>query len=365
MDSPHSSPRATLWVYNLVKINLKSMSNKITGVLSPLSYYERQIIETRLRGKWKIRQIGRYLNRSPSIISREVKRNIHPEGAYLADHAQSLAEKRTHITNKRKMDADSKLSFYVRKKLEKDWSPEQIAGRLKEHPPDSLQGSKISHESIYQYIYTSPKGNYLYNYLRYKNAPRRQKQHTRKSKKVLIPERISIHDRPEVINNRERFGDWESDSVIFRKQKSALSVQHERKSLLVRLHKVDDHSSEETLEALRATVESLPIKDLALSFTFDNGTEGAKHTEIKNEYGISTYFCDPYKSWQKGGVENSNGLIRQYLPKSSNLDKMSEDIIYEIQEKLNDRPRKKLGYFTPNEIINSFLLKQQSVALNS
>lgn len=340
------------------------MSNKIVETSSPLSYYERQIIETRLRGKWKIRQIGRHLNRSPSIVSREVKRNIHPSGKYLADYAQSLAEKRTHITNKRKMDKDSKLSFYVKKKLEKDWSPEQIAGRLKEHPPASLEGETISYESIYQYIYRSPKGNYLYHYLRYKNVPRRQKQHSRKSNKSFIPARVSIHDRPEVINRRERFGDWESDSVVFRKQKSALSVQHERKSLLVRLHRVADHGSEETLEALRLTIESLPTKDLALSFTFDNGGEGARHIEIKNEYGINTYFCDTYKSWQKGGVENSNGLIRQYLPRSINLDKMSEDMIYEIQEKLNDRPRKKLGYSTPNEVINSFLLNQPSVALN-
>ena len=263
------------------------------------------------------------------------------------------------------MDTDSKLSFYVRKKLEKDWSPEQIAGRLKEHPPASLLGSKISYESIYQYIYTSPYGNHLYHHLRYKKAAKRQKRYARKPQKSLIPERISIHDRPEIINNRERFGDWESDSEVFSKQKSALSVQHERKSLLIKLHKVADHGAEETLEALRATIESLPTKKLALSFTFDNGGEGAKHMKIRDEYGISTYFCDAYKSWQKGGVENSNGLIRQYLPRTTNLDMMTDKEIYEIQEKINDRPRKKLGYSTPNETINSFLLKEQSVALNS
>lgn len=240
------------------------MSNKISSISSFLSYYERQIIETRLRGKWKIRKIARHLNRSPSIISREIKRNIHPSRKYLADCAQSLAEKRTHITNKRKLDTNSKLLFYVRKKLEKDWSPEQIAGRIREHPPASLEGSNISHESIYQYIYNSPYGNHLYHYLRRKNVPRRQKQYARKSKKSFIPARVSIHDRPEIINERERFGDWESDSMVFRKQNSALSVQHERKSLLVKLHKLADRSDEETLEALKGTIESLPIKDLAL-----------------------------------------------------------------------------------------------------
>ncbi len=210
------------------------------------------------------------------------------------------------------MDKDSRLSNYVRKKLEEDWSPQQISGRLKEHPPDSLQGSKISHESIYQYIYTSPRGNYLYHHLRYKNAPRRQKHHSRTSKKCLIPARISICERSEIINARKRYGDWESDSVVFRKQKSALSAQHERKSLLIRLNKLADRSGEQTLEVLKATVESLPLKDWALSFTFDNGGENVRHTEIRDEYGIKTFFCDAYKSWQKGGVENSNGLIRQY-----------------------------------------------------
>ncbi|MFH1048224.1 MAG: IS30 family transposase [Patescibacteria group bacterium] len=251
---------------------------------------------------------------------------------------------------------------------EKNW---KMIGRPNRSPDGSksirrlvFKGSKISHESIYQYIYTSPYGNYLYHYLRYKNAPKRQKRYARKPQKSFIPERISIHDRPEIINTRERFGDWESDSEIFRKQKSALSVQHERKSLLVRLRKVADRGSEETLEALRATIESLPTKDLVKSITFDNGGEGAGHFKIRDEYGITTYFCDPYKSWQKGGVENSNGLIRQYLPRTANLDMMTEDMIYEIQEKLNDRPRKKLNYSTPNEVINSYVLKQQSVALN-
>lgn len=344
------------------------MTDQIIGDFkprSPLSYYERQIIETRLRGKWKIRKIGRYLNRSPGVISREIKRNIHSSGKYLASYAQSLADRRSHKTNKRKMDKDAELCRYVKKQLEEDLSPEQIAGRLKEFPPDDLKGKSISHESIYQYIYNSPYGAYLYNYLRYKTVPHRQKQHSRKSYKSLIPDRISIHERPKIIDGQERFGDWESDSVNFKKQRSALSVQHERKSLLVRLNKLADHGCEETLEALKITIESLPMKDLAKSITFDNGREGAKHTEIRDEYGIDTYFCDPYKSWQKGGVENSNGLIRQYLPRETNLDSITKDTIYEIQEKLNNRPRKKLGYRTPNEVINSYLLKLQSVALNS
>lgn len=305
------------------------------------------------------------MGRSPSIISREINRNRHPSGKYLADYAQSLAEKKSHITNKRKMDKDSELSRYVRKKLEEEWSPEQISGRLKEYPPESMAGKTISHESIYQYIYNSPQGNYLYHYLRYKNAPRRQKQYSRKLRKSFIPARISILERPGIINDRKRYGDWESDTMVFKKQKPAVSVQHERKSLLLRLSKLANRSDEETLEALKATVESLPLKDLAKSFTFDNGGENAKHTVIRNDYGIETYFCEPYKSWQKGGVENSNGLIRQYLPKNAKLDNITGGILYEIQERINNRPRKKLNYKTPNEVISLYVFNQQSVALNS
>lgn len=344
------------------------MSNSISGKFeprSPLSYCERQAIEMRLRGKWKIRRVASRLGRSPSIISREVKRNRHLSGKYLADYAQILADKRSHKTNKRKMDKDSQLSVYVRKKLEEYWSPQQIAGRLKEYPPDSIRDRRISHESIYQYIYNSPAGAYLYNYLRYKNSPRRQKQHSRKVQKPFIPERISIYERPAIIDKRERFGDWESDTMVFRKQKPAVSVQHERKSMLIRLNKLIDRSGEQTLEALRAAIESLPLKELTKSMTFDNGGENARHINIRDEYGIETYFCEPYKSWQKGGVENSNGLLRQYLPRTTNLDNIDDRIIYEIQEKLNNRPRKKLGYSTPNEVINAYVLNQQSVALNS
>lgn len=341
------------------------MSNPTREPRSLLSHCERQVIEMRLRGKWKVRRIAGHLGRSPSIISREIIRNRHPSGKYLADYAEILAEKRSHKTNKRKMDKDSELARYVRKRLEEEWSPEQISGRLRERPPASMAGRRISHESIYQYIYNSPKGNYLYNYLRYKNAPRRQKQRERKSNKYFIPARISILERPEIINQRKRYGDWESDTMIFKKQKPAVSVQHERKSLLLRLRKLENRSDEETLEALRVTVESLPLKDLAKSFTFDNGGENAKHTEIRNEYGIETYFCEPYKSWQKGGVENSNGLIRQYLPRATSLDNITDETLYEIQERINNRPRKKLGYLTPNEVISSHVLNLKSVALNS
>lgn len=165
----------------------------------------------------------------------------------------------------------------------------------------------------------------------------------------MITERISIKERPLMINGRERYGDWESDSMIFSQQRSILSVQFERKSKLIRIRKLPNKTAEETKYALINTAESVPTH-LFKSITFDNGGEGALHHEIKKDYDIETYFCDPYCSWQKGGVENSNKLLRQYLPRSIRLENLTDRDIYEIQEKLNNRPRKSLNYSTPNEV---------------
>ena len=134
--------------------------------------------------------------------------------------------------------------------------------------------------------------------------------------------------------------------------------------MLLRIHKLPDKSADETLNALTRTAESLPSDELLQSMTFDNGGEGARHMKIRDAYNIGTYFCDPYKSWQKGGVENSIGLIREYLPRKTNLDTINEQMIYDIQERLNNRPRKKLGYLTPNEVIKKYLQKPKNGASN-
>jgi len=165
-----------------------------------------------------------------------------------------------------------------------------------------------------------------------------------------------------IVNNRERIGDWESDSMIC-KYYQAVSVQLERKSKTIRISKLDDHTAEETNQAISRQIELSNNYDLWKSITFDNGGENAKHIEIRNNFNIDTYFCDPYKSWQKGSIENANGLIRQYLPRKTDLSKVSDNEIYEIQESLNNRPRKALCYLTPNEILEQEILK--SGALNS
>lgn len=325
------------------------MSNKI---IHRLTLYEREQIEYYLRHQRKVGEIARFLKRDHSVISREISRNSGDYLPYSATAAQDIADRNARKTNKRKLDKDQKLRDYVVSQLKEGLSPDEIEGRLKHNPPSSLKGRTICDESIYQYIYESPHGKHWYHYLRRKNAPRRQKMHTRRHRPSTIPDRISIHLRPQIVATKERYGDWESDSMIFRKQRAALSVQYERKAMLVRMHKVADKSAEETENAIMRSVESLPA-EFWKTMTFDNGGEGARHGIFRKEFGIDTFFCDPYKSWQKGGVENMNGLIREYLPRHTDLATLTDRDIYEIQEKLNNRPRKKLRYQTPNEIIQN------------
>lgn len=320
-----------------------------------LTYYERQIIEVRLRCKQSIREIAEHLHRDHTVIAREIKRNKPPrQKYYIALVAQELADRRKRKTNKRKLLNNEELRTYVLKKLVNEgWSPEQIAGRLKKHPPKNLQGARVNYESIYQYIYEEEW--WLYRYLKKKKTYRRQRRYKRKiNENSLILGRISIHDRPARINERKEAGHWESDTVCFRKQKAALSVQLERISLLVRFHRVENKTSNETHKAIQESIESLP-QYLWNSITFDNGKEGVCHSKLKDEYNLNTYFCDPYCSWQKGSVENINGLIRHYLPRSADMSKITKEMLYEIQEKLNNRPRKKLGFLTPNEYIKRYL----------
>ena len=317
-----------------------------------ITFYEREGIETYLRMKKKKIWIAKRLNRDYSIIKREIKRNSGGISPYIAINAHYYAERRKKNTNKRKLEKweNQKLKEFVEKKLKEGWSPEQIEGVLKKHPPNEIKkchDKTISYESIYDYIYNEQSG--LHKNLRRKQS-KRQRMFSRKQRHSLIKDRISIHQREKIVNERKRFGDWETDSVIY-SGKSILSVQSERKSKLCRIHKCEDKSALASENALRDSIDSLP--SLWLTITRDNGTENALHYETK----VSSYFCDPYCSWQKGGVENLNGLIREYFPKKSNLDTISEKEIYLIQEKLNNRPRKCLNYLTPNKVIATELKK--------
>jgi transposase, IS30 family len=319
-----------------------------------LTLFERQKIEFYLRCKYGIREIARHLERDHSVVSREIRRNLNRYGRYVSQDAQRKADFKARQTNHRKLETDWRLHDWVDKKLKSGWSPELIAGRLKEHPPKNLQGLSISHEQIYEYIYEGEGRWEGWHHYLVRKQPKRRQQKGRKPQKTKIPERISIHERPLEINRRERIGDWESDLALFRKQQEALSVQYERTLMLTRLHRVENKSAEENTLAIATTLDAFPSQ-LQHSLTFDNGLENVQHIMLKERFGVDTFFCDPYSAWQKGGVENTIGLIRRYLPRHTQLATVSNAQLQAIEDRLNNRPRKRLNYLTPNEALSGAL----------
>lgn len=323
-----------------------------------LTFYERQRLQFWLRTKQSLRNVARLMRKDHSVISREIARNSsRGRSGYRADLAQAQTERRRHAKRKGKLERHASLKEYVVNRLHEDWSPEQIAGRLRQASNNETEGETVSHETIYNYIYTkADKWEQLYRLLPQRRVKRR-KWGGRRVKKDIIPDRIPITERPAVIDERKRLGDWESDTLEFKRTatKGAVSVQCERKAGLIRLHKLNRRKSpEDTLEALISTFESVQ-PDLAKSCTLDNGTENYHHAKLCAICNLDTYFCRAYAAWQKGSVENANKLLRRYLPKHTELDNLSDADLHDIQEKLNNRPRKRLNYKTPNEVVEEFL----------
>lgn len=266
--------------------------------------------------------------------------------------AQERADKRKEKNRKRscKLDVDLELRRHVIEELKRSQSPDAIAGVMKLHPPPKLQGASVCHETVYHWIYEgNGRWEGLHKYL-CRGRKKRQKRYTRKMRRTHIPERVSIHERPEGINERIEVGHWETDSMVFSKQRERLSVQYERKAKYVVIHRLSDGTAESTEAALHDAIQSLP-QHLWKTLTFDNGGEGANHSNLRATYDIKTYFCDPYSSWQKGGVENVNGIIRRFLPRSTDMSRLTQQDVYAIQEKINHTPRKSLGYKTPAEAL--------------
>jgi IS30 family transposase len=310
------------------------------------------MIEWRLNAHVSVRQIGRDLKRNHGVISREIALNCSRDGTYSAMLAQEKADRRREKrrTRKRKLDMDDALRRFVISELEQGQSPDVIAGRLKTDPPPHLKGKTISHEAIYQWIQEGEGRKLGLHHFLLSGRPRRQKHRSRKKRKSHIPERISIHARPESINERTEAGHWETDSMVFKKQRVRLSVQYERKARYVIMHRLSNGSAEETEQALQDSIQSYP-QPVWKTITFDNGGEGATHYKLKTAFNLQTFFCDPYASWQKGGVENTNRIIRRFLPRDTDMNLITDKDIYAIQQKINATPRKVLGYKTPAEVL--------------
>jgi len=321
----------------------------------PLTLYEREKIELHLRGKWSVRRIARMLYRDHSVIVRELQRNRCLDGVYRARKAHERAEKRRNKPQKRKLDQDNVLRNRVVRQLQEGWSPEQISGRLKNRLDSYIAGSYVCHETIYQYIYEG-QGRFmgLYQYLPHQHKKRRKYKGRKNRKNKGILYITPIKYRPKEIEEKQVFGHWESDSVVFQNHRPGLSVQRERITHLTRIRRLKNMRAETTEDALRYHIETMPDNTFK-SITFYRGTEGANHYKLRLDYDINTYHCNPYCSWQKGAVENTNKLIRRYFPRNRDPKTITDQEVYEVQEILNNRPRKSLGYKTPNEFYRELI----------
>jgi len=315
---------------------------------SQLSIAERDhICNLRIQGL-TLSEIAKRLKRNKSTISRELKRNRAPiYDAYGAGSAQRRAEQRKHQAGHRPRLKNAMIRSYVKRKLRTGWSPEQIAGRL----PQQLPGLRISHEAIYQYIY-SPETRQVENlvpFLARSHKRRQLKGHRHTHRDSHIPERISILRRPEVVQQRCQLGHWESDTVIARHSKAALHVVVERKTRLTKITKLDGCTAQATRSALNRRLSHYP-QAARRTITYDNGKENVQHTRVNQVLGTRSFFCEPFHSWEKGTVENTIGLIRRTFPKKTKFDTVSTTNVKKLERQLNNRPRKSLLFKTPNEV---------------
>lgn len=302
---------------------------------------ERGEIMIGLRSGESVRSIARQLGRRPSVILREIKANSTEDGRYQSYWAQKRSERRRRTSRQRERIADRNIRSYVHEKLEEGWSPEQIAGRIHLERPET----HLSHETIYQYVFKIDRS--LTQYLQCGRKNRRKRIHKR-TKRVLIPYRTGIEERPKSINGREELGHWEGDTAVSRQSKQVLMVLQERKLGLTLLKKLPRCAPQEMNDAIIARLSGLP-PEMRRSLTFDNGQENRRHYELHDTIGIQTYFCNPYRSWEKGSVENAVGLTRRVWPKKTDYALISEEEVATLEYRLNTRPRKRFGYLTPLE----------------
>ncbi|MFY7732524.1 MAG: IS30 family transposase, partial [Bacteroidia bacterium] len=284
------------------------------------------------------KEIARQVGVSESTISNEKKRNKNTDGLYDADTANNLAARRRK--NKKPYKFNEKIKKSIENLLEQQYSPEQIVGVLKKENTLTM-----SHEWIYQHIYEDKKnGGKLYENLRQKRKYRK-KRLLIKDKRGVIPNKVMIADRPPEVETRERYGDWEGDTIIGANHQGAILTLVERKSRFTYIEKLDGKSAKCVENAVINFFKrtGMPCETI----TFDNGKEFTNHQEITKEIGVKIYFANPYHSWERGTNENMNGLIRQYIPKKSDFNNYSVENIIEIQDKLNNRPRKILEYDSP------------------
>lgn len=322
-----------------------------------LTLWQRHKIEALFKAGHKAPFIAKQLNVSPSTIYRELKRNKPKQGKYKAPFANMLAIEREERFSVNRKFTKTMEKFITQKLTQEQWSPEQIKGYC-----DANSIQMVSHERIYQFIYQDKaNGGTLYKDLRVASKKYRKRYGSGKGKRGIIKNKTSIDLRPDAINNKERTGDWEIDTIVGKDNKGAIVTIAERVTAFVLIAKLNGKNA---MELAKAVVRLMaPFKGLVHSITSDNGTEFAMHEYIARKLGAEFYFAHPYSSWERGLNEYTNRLIRQYIPKKTDFNDINKQYINEIMMKLNRRPRKNLNFKSPGIVfLNSF---DQIIALAS
>lgn len=303
------------------------------------------------RSGYSLRAIAERLGRHHSSLSRELKRNSRPfDWGYCNLYAHKQSIQRRKIPAHQKRFQHDTLRMYVNTKLALGWSPEIIANRIKSDYPRQ-PAFRVSHETIYQWIYrNASEGGQDYKHL--VRAHKRRRKHYKYGQcRGLIPNRVDISQRPDAIERRQRYGHWEGDTMVGGNQQGRIVTHVERKSRFLMARLMNNGTAELFNQASLSSYAAIP-DTYRRTLTLDNGSENAKHEALSNKLGLTIYFAKPYASWERGTNENTNGLIRRYFPKKTNFLALTQKQLDKVVHLLNHRPRKCLNYQTPFEVFN-------------
>ncbi|MFZ2356469.1 MAG: IS30 family transposase [Candidatus Omnitrophota bacterium] len=322
-----------------------------------LTVTEREEISRQIASGYSLRAIATNLRRAPSSLSREIRQSgVMDLKYYRAVFAQQQSNKMRHKLRKnRKLVNNIPLREIVLYYLAKNWSPEQIAKRLIILYPNNMT-MRVSHETIYSYIYILPRGTLkrrLISCLR-RNHKYRRKMNSTRWNNGAIQDYLSIEERPKEVAERIIPGHWEGDLIIGRRNASAIGTLVERTTRMAFLVKLENQDARVVRKAFAEEFRRLP-KGLKRTLTYDQGAEMSQHKLFSKDTHITVYFAHPHSPWERGSNENTNALIRQYFPKGTDFSKIPNNRLKEVQDELNDRPRKTLGFYTPHEKFNKLL----------
>ena len=315
--------------------------------MTHLREWQRYQIAAKLEAGCTKKEIAEYLHVHPSTITREIQRNGYSR--YRCYRPRIAQERAAHRWRCRRLPRRFKED--VRKKVDEmilmDYSPEQIVGVCRK------QGIKmVSHETIYQYIWwDKAHGGELYKHLRHRGR-RHKKRGALRKRRGTIPNRIDISERPKIVDRKNRVGDYEVDTIVGAARSQHILTLNDRKTGKVWLRKLENPTAAEAADQIIGILECLKQYDLVKTITADNGLQFAEHERVSRATSVGFFFARPYHSWERGANENTNGLIRQYIPKGSDFTNITQEFLEEVERKLNERPRKRHGFLSPNQVFS-------------